>query len=447
MRQTARDTLFHLALLAMFVLALVVGCTRQRTGGSSAAPPMLDAVDPSSQSITFWYPYTGTTQKGMQALIAQFNASNRWHITVKGEYAGHYDDIYDKMIPAIAGNATPNIVTAYQNQAATYEQAGVLVDLTPYVDSTKWGITKQLDDFFSAFLHQDVSAQFGGKRLGFPLNRSVEVVYYNKDWLTRLGFSGPPESWDDFARMCERATTIGMVGYDINTDASNMFAQVVSRGGRITGAGGTGYDLDSPQLRASMRFMQRLHEGGFAGLIAERYGDETDFANRKVLFTMGSSSGIPFYAQAIAGSGSPFHWDVAAIPHSTAKPTLNIYGASVSVTVSTPAAELASWLFIRWMAEPKQQAAWTRASNYFPVRISAADRLVDYFHRNPQLGEAFRLLKEADLATEPPFSGYDLVRDAMTAAYDSILDGAAVDQTLAALNEKANRLYRESASD
>ncbi len=445
--KTAREALFHLALLILTVPALLAGCARQQPGASGAAPQPLDAVDPSSETITFWYPYTGTTQKGMQALIAEFNAENRWHITVKGEYAGRYDDIYDKMIPAIAGKATPNIVTAYQNQAATYEESGVLVDLTPYVNSARWGIAKQLDDFFPAFLRQDVNAQFGGKRLGFPLNRSVEVVYYNKDWLARLGFSGPPESWDDFALMCERATSSGRLGYEINTDASNMFAQVASRGGRITGTGGTGYDLDSPQMRASMRFMQRLYERGFAGKIAEHYGDETDFANRKTLFTMGSSSGIPFYAQAIEGSGSPFRWGVAAIPHSTARPTLDIYGASVSVTISTPAAELASWLFVRWMAEPKQQAAWTRSSNYFPVRISAADRLADYFHKNPQLGEAFKLLEESDLASEPPFTGYDLVRDAMTAAFDSILDGASVDLSLAALNEKANRLYRESASD
>jgi len=444
MRPTVRRTLARRAFVFLFASALLAGCTRQPGGVSSAVP--LDDVDPSNQAITFWYPYTGTSQKGMQALIGEFNASNRWHITVKGEYAGNYNDIYNKMIPAIAGNATPNIVAAYQNQSATYEQSGVLLDLAPYVDSAKWGIARELGDFFPAFISQDVSAQFGGKRLGFPLNRSVEVLYYNKDWLARLGLAGPPGSWDEFALLCERATSSGRLGYDINTDASNMFAQVVSRGGRITGAGGTGYDLDSLQMRASMRLMQRLSARGFAGRIAERYGDETDFANRKVLFTMGSSSGIPFYAQAIEGSGSPFRWGVAAIPHATAKPTLDIYGASVSVTLSTQSAELASWLFIRWMAEPSQQAAWTRASNYFPVRISAADRLADYFRKNPQLGEAFRLLKAADLATEPPFSGYDLVRDAMTAAYDSILDGAAVEATLAALNEKANRLYRESAS-
>ncbi len=351
-------------LLAAVAAALLLASCAPREARVQGVPLLpLDEVDPSGQSITFWYPYTGITQRGMQALITDFNAANRWHITVKGEYAGRYDDIYDKMIPAIAGNATPNIVTAYQNQAATYEEGGALVDLRPFVDSPRWGITKVRGDFFPAFLRQDLNAQFDGKRLGFPLNRSVDVLYYNKDWLARLGLAGPPASWEEFARMCERATGPGTVGYDINTDASNLFAQVVSRGGRITGADGTGYALDSPQMRASMRFMQRLYREGYAGRVAERYGDQTDFANRKVLFTIGSTSGILFYAQAIEGSAHPFRWGVAALPHSTARPTLDIYGASVSVTVATQAAELASWLFIRWMAEPAQQAAWTRASS------------------------------------------------------------------------------------
>lgn len=453
-----------LLLAALTAAALAVACVpghgrTPRSGsegrgdsvaGAAAKPaPPLDRVDPAAQSLSFWYPYTGAALKEMKELIAEFNRKNRWGITVRGEYGGPYADLYDKMIPAIAGNATPNLVVAYQNQAATYEQAGALVDLNPYVDAPRWGIESELADFFHAFLRQDVTAEFGGKRLGFPLGRSLDVLYYNADWLARLGYSAPPAAWPEFAQACERAarSTPGAVGYEASTDASNIFAQVISRGGGIVGPRGLGYDLDTPQMRASMRFMRALYREGAVGRIAERYGDETDFANRKVLFTMSSTADIPFYAQAIEASGRPFRWGVAAIPHSTPRATLDVYGASVSVTRSTPAAELASWLFIRWMAEPAQQAAWTRASNYFPVRISSADALGGYFAAHPQFAEAFRLLSSADLATEPPFSGYDLVRDAMSAAYNSILDGAAIDDTLAALADRANRIYRESTGE
>lgn len=136
--------------------------------------------------------------KAITKLIDEFNSTNGWHITVKGEYAGRYNDIYNKMIASIAGNATPDLVAAYQNQSASYELSDALVDLNPYVNSPKWGIKNELSDYFKGFLDQDVNAQFGGKRLGFPLNRSLEVIYYNLDWLNKLGYSKPPVTWNEF---------------------------------------------------------------------------------------------------------------------------------------------------------------------------------------------------------------------------------------------------------
>ena len=430
--------------------ALFASGTKEATPAPSGGTTSdsLAAVDPSSQTVTYWYQHSGSREKALQAMISDFNATNQWHITVKGEYAGGYDQTYNKMITAIAGNSMPDLVVAYQNQAATYEESGVLVDLNPYVKSTKWGVEDQLSDFFPGFINQDINSQFGGKRLGFPPNRSMEVLYYNADWMRKLGLSTPPASWSDFLSMCKAATNKanGTVGYDISTDASNVFAQVISRGGNITGPGGKGYSLDTPEMKASMTFMQNLYKSGYAQKIAEKYGDQTDFGNSKSMFAMGSTSGLPFYEQAVSGSKQPFAWSVAAIPHTMAKPVLNIYGASISVTKSTPAKELASWLFIRWMSEPKQQAEWTRVSNYFPVRISTADSLGDYLKQNPRFADAFDLLKSSDTLAEPPFAGYDLVRDAISAAFNAILDGADVNTTLSDLNTKANKLYKESTA-
>jgi len=43
------------------------------------------------------------------------------------------------------------------------------------------------------------------------------------------------------------------------------------------------------------------------------------------------------------------------------------------------------------------------------------------------------------------YAGYDLVRDAITAAYSKVLDGANVDETLAALQVQADKLFKDSA--
>ena len=57
----------------------------------------------------------------MQAMLDEFNSTNHWKITVRGEYAGPYDQIYNKMVAAIAAGKPPELVVAYQNQAATYD--------------------------------------------------------------------------------------------------------------------------------------------------------------------------------------------------------------------------------------------------------------------------------------------------------------------------------------
>ncbi len=46
-------------------------------------------------------------EDALNKMIAEFNSTNPYKITVKGEYAGGYNDIYNKMVAAIAGGAKP----------------------------------------------------------------------------------------------------------------------------------------------------------------------------------------------------------------------------------------------------------------------------------------------------------------------------------------------------
>jgi multiple sugar transport system substrate-binding protein len=406
----------------------------------------LTGVDPSGQTITFWHQHTREREEGLGRMIDRFNATNEWGITVQAEYAGGYSDIYNRMVTAIAGGQVPDLVVGYQNESAAYEYAGALVDLNLYVEDPEWGVDDP-SDFFEGFYMQDVNAQFGNKRLGFPPNRSIEVMYYNQSWLERLGYDGPPETWEEFREMAMAATDpdAGTVGYEISTDASRFFAMVISRGGNIARADGSGYQFNTPEARDAMEFMVDLYENGYARKIAERYGDQSDFGNQICLFTIGSSSGLPYYGLAVdAGENGSFDWSVAPLPY-TDGPAVNVYGASVSVPLTTPERQLAAWLFVRWFTEPEQQAEWVRISNYFPVRYSVANNLEDYFAENPRFEDAFNILQSARSQAEPPFLGYSEVRDMVNAAYNAIIDGADVEETLIELEEEANELHRISA--
>ena len=430
-------------------LALIMTAPLVLASGTAeaAGKSVLADVDPTGATVVYWHQHSRAREDALNKMIDEFNSTNPYKITVKGEYAGGYSDIYNKMIAAIAGGAKPDLVVAYQNQASGYQVSGALVDLNPYVTDRKWGLGDDIKDYFEGFINQDVNAQFGGQRLGFPPNRSMEVVYYNKTWLEEAGITEPPATWDAFFEACKKATVAakGTYGYAISTDASNIFAQVISRGGDIAKKDGTGYTYNTPEMKASMQFMKKLYDAGYSRKIGERYGDQTDFGNRKVMFTMSSTSGLPFYEQAVAeGKGGKFDWSVAAIPHTTPKAVQNVYGASLSIPKTTPQKQLAAWLFVKWMSEPKQQARWVEVSGYFPVRNSTLGSLGDYTAKNPKFGDSFKLLQTSALKGEPPYAGYDVVRDAASSAFNAILDGADIDKTLADLEAKANKVHKDS---
>jgi multiple sugar transport system substrate-binding protein/sn-glycerol 3-phosphate transport system substrate-binding protein len=75
--------------------------------------------------------------------------------------------------------------------------------------------------------------------------------------------------------------------------------------------------------------------------VTEHYVEKTDFGQSTPLFTVGSSSGLPYYSDAVeAGSGN--ERGISAIPEATDDPVMNISGTSISMPLASPEAQLAS---------------------------------------------------------------------------------------------------------
>jgi multiple sugar transport system substrate-binding protein len=431
---------------------------RSPTAAPTEAPVVeagpYEGVDPKGQQVVFWHNHTKGRQDALQAIVEDFNQTNEWGITVTQENQGSYSDIFKKMLPILNTPDVPGIVVAYQNQAATYQLSGGLVDMNPLVNSAKWGISEEEQkDFFPGFFAQDIFPNFGNARLGFPPNRSMEVMYYNMDWLKELGFDGPPTTPEEFKEMAcaasktpfSKATAEGSVGYELSIDASRFASWTFAFGGNVYDTSTGEYTYNSEGAVKAMEFLQDLFKEGCANLVTEAYGDQTDFGTGKLLFSVGSSSGLPFYRQA-AEEGAGFEWSVAAIPHTTADPVMNIYGASVSIPKSTPEQELAAFLFLKYYTSPEVQARWAKASEYFPVRASVADGLEDYFAEQPAYKTAFDMLQYGQF--EPPTPGYDFVREMVNTAMATIVADPypAVKDILDVLNTDANANLQDQLS-
>lgn len=430
-------------------LALTAALT---TGVAFAQSSNWDSVNPQGQTVTFWHQLTGNSAKVMDGIIADFNKSNPYKITVKGQYQGNYDQIYQKMVPVLGTPAMPDLTVAYQNQAATYQLADALLNLNPLVASRKWGLNPvEANDFFAGIYKADVFPIYGNQRLGFPVQRSAEVMFYNTDWLRELGYKTPPTTPAQFKAMACKASKTPFskgkgtaTGYELSVDASRFASWTYAFGGDIYNAQSNQYTLNSAAATQALGFLQDLFKSGCAKIVTENFGDQTDFGAGRLLFAVGSSSGLPFYKQAV-DKGATFAWSANPVPHTTKQPTANLYGASVSLPATGDAKrELAAWLFVKYWSSPSVMATWAKGSNYFPTRKSVAAQLGDYFAANPTYQKNYSLLRYA--TAEPAVPGYDAVRSLMEKAMTSITSGAEVKGTLDTLNTQANKILADQLS-
>ncbi|MBV9324181.1 MAG: extracellular solute-binding protein [Chloroflexi bacterium] len=433
----------HIYLTAVVALALVATACSSSASNAPAAPAgaptqpaaaaqasvsnpptsadMVDGIQLQGKNVevTYWHNRPQQDQDLLQSMLDEFNKSNPYGITAHAEIAGAgYPDVYNKVNAAIQAGQPPEMSVAYQNQAAFYRAQNAVIDLTPFINSSKYGLSQDdLHDYFQAFLDSDKNPQFSGERLGFPTQRSMDVMYYNTDWLTQLGYNGPPtdwKSWEDAA--CKASDGQNKYGWAVQHDASTFAALVFGHGGQVLADDGQSYVFNSPAGVDSLAMMQRMFKNKCAVEVptSEKNGEQNRFGAGNALFVFGSSSGMPFYQQAVT-SGGNFQWSIN-MPPTNGQPAINLYGASVSVYKTTPEKELASWLVLKYLGEKAQTTKWAVNTGYLPVRQSAKQDVIDAYKADPKWGPvADSYAKMFDWAqyskVESPVAGYDPVRD------------------------------------
>lgn len=410
--------------------------------------PALDAIsqlDPTGQEILFWHVFSQQSGEILQAMVDDFNSQNEWKIQVKAEFiSSNYSDLFKKMQAAIAFGEAPNIAVAYGSQAAVYDQADALVNLAPYINSEKYGLNEDdKEDIFASFMDSDRHPEVGNKLLGFPLNRGMEVMYYNADVLEELGFAQPPQTWDEFLAVCKAAKEKkDLPCYAARPTVSTFAGWVFSRGGEMISRDGKRALFGSQAGLDSLTFLKTLFDNGYAYQSSGSLWDRADFAAGKVVFTFGSSANLPFYRSAVA-EGAKFNWGISYFPHSTPQIVTVIYGPSVSIfKAKKPEQQLASWLFARWLAEREQTAKWAVAFASFPVRKSAAEaqEWKAYVEKNPEFKKAFDWVQYGK--TEPQTVGWNavhaIIQDMMTAVINGADPKAALDKAAADANTALN---------
>ena len=291
-----------------------------------AADGPLAGIDPRGQTIVWWHQHSGSREEKLAVIVEDFNSVNECGIVLDAQNQGGYNDIRDKVNASTASGEQPaSLIVGYQNDQAFYQLNEVLADFNKFLDDPTWGLTAEdRADFFASFIEQGVHPVFDGQRLGFPPNRSMEVLYYNLTWLEELGFAGPPTTPEEFEEMtcaAAEANGDGTGGYILRDDASAMASWTFAFGGDVLNEDNTGYVYNGQATVDAMTMLKRMLDNGCAYFFTEGYPNP-EFAARRASFTQGSSSGLPFYANDIVTIAEEQgrdmdEWGVTAIPHTT----------------------------------------------------------------------------------------------------------------------------------
>ena len=429
-----------LVLALVLALALVfAACAPAPTPAPTAAPPTAAPAQPTTApakpttaptaapakavELQFWTAQSGPQDAALKKLAAQFQQQYP-NITVTPTFQGNYSDLYKKVTAAIAAGSPPDLAIAYQNDVANYIKSGAVIPLDDLMNDPKIGFTADdMKDIFPSFI--DKYPEFGNKVYSLAFMRSMQVMYYNADMLNSIGMTQLPATWDDLLKACAALVKGDVVCYEMpgGGDASTFASWVFSRGGDMISADGKTVAFDKQPGIDTMTSLGDMFTKKYAIVQAKAYQDQTDFSLGKVVFTFGSTAGLPYYATAIKQAGKVQNWGIAPGPHTTANPVVDIYGPSVTIFKTTTAKQQAAFLFLKFLMSKDANAQWVQATSYFPARASTKDALTDFIKANPLYGNAYGWLQYG--RGEPTQAAWNPIRNFIGDAMVAVANGKA----------------------
>jgi sn-glycerol 3-phosphate transport system substrate-binding protein len=404
---------------------------------ATASAPPSRAAEP--VQVTYWYPVDlgGGLATVMQSLVDEFNASHP-DVHVTASYTGNYDLTFQKVqAAALAGNL-PDVAVVVNDHTQVLAPGGMLQDLDGF--ARKAGGKSYLGRFFPSLLLNSYS---GGKLYSLPFQRSVPVLYYNKDAFAKAGIAEPPSSWNEFAADAQKLTLrngndVTRWGAEFPLEAYNWiyYALVYQAGGAVISTDLKHLELDRPPAVSAMQYWWDLVNKykAMPAFTPWPQGSQ-DFVSEKAAMVVYSSG-----AQAFVRQSAKFNWGLVRMPHGK-RSGVAVGGGNLVMFKKSPAQEEAAWKFLEWMMEPAQQAHWSAKSGYIAVVRSAWNQpeLKALVAEHPEVLQTVKQLDEAYF--EPSAPNFTQVRDALHDAIQDIMaNKVPLRDGLNAVNAKGNAL-------
>ena len=173
-------------LVAAMAVSMVAGC------GSKNDSKKSDSKS-GEKTLEVWVPpLDDATEKNWGDLLKDWEKENDCKVNLTVIPWDKYEETYTTALNSGEG---PDVGYMYNEMFPTYIDAGAVEDMSSYVT----------DEDKKEYKYLSNGNMMDGQ-YGWPLVTGVPfVLYYNEDILNALGEKAP-ETWDDFARICQEAT-------------------------------------------------------------------------------------------------------------------------------------------------------------------------------------------------------------------------------------------------
>jgi len=362
--------------------------------------------------VVFWHAMGGPLGRVMTDLIDRYNRSQNQYF-IKAVGMGSYDTLAKKILASLVAKEAPDIAQNYQTLTKKFIKHGKIVCLDDLLASESEDIKA---DIIPIMLENNT---FDGKLYSFPFNKSVPVLYYNKDMFRKVGLDPerPPLTLDELAEFSRKITwyhqnTPGEDNsvYGYGTSKANVWGfsnRILQFGGQIVNQEGNKSFFDAePSINALLSLQKMIFEK------TAREGQGFDHQND---FIAGKSGIIEssIVSKVYMEGSIKFDFGVAALPGQL-KNGVILSGSNINIfNNGDPRKVAGAWDFIKWFTSKEIGAEWSIRTTYMPVRKSSMQ--TEYFikaqERDPNLKAPYVQLDYCNF--EPRLTCWFEVRDLM----------------------------------